>query len=337
MVAWTQKTEPEHRRSQHGQLHHLSDPGRDRRRQQQGGCRVGADRLQRGAVPGSGRGLATRLQRHPHDRDGRPPERAWSRPSATPTAAGRRRSSSRARAPRRPRPCSRVPLRSSRGTPRRASRSSTPPSRMRPGASDYNLQPQIGNCCGYSPKMALDSAGHLWIAWYSNATGATGMYVQQLDADDRRRRSARPPRPPTARAATTTASARRWRARRPAVSSTATRRPPGRPTRSSPGGRARAHRRRSPTSRAPGRAPGACSPPPTARTGASGSPGSTARPTARRSATLAVRAARRRMPACRRGRRAAPTRSPAWPSATTSCWLRTTRGTRPGPCRSRSS
>jgi hypothetical protein len=51
-----------------------------------------------------------------------------------------------------------------------------------PGASDYNLQPQIGNCCGYSPKMALDSAGHLWIAWYSNATGATGMYVQQLDA-----------------------------------------------------------------------------------------------------------------------------------------------------------
>jgi hypothetical protein len=51
-----------------------------------------------------------------------------------------------------------------------------------PGVSDYNLQPQLGNCCGYSPKMALDSAGHLWIAWYSNATGATGMYVQQLDA-----------------------------------------------------------------------------------------------------------------------------------------------------------
>jgi hypothetical protein len=50
-----------------------------------------------------------------------------------------------------------------------------------PGASDYNLQPQIGLCCGYSPRMALDSAGHLWIAWYSNATGATGMYLQQLD------------------------------------------------------------------------------------------------------------------------------------------------------------
>jgi hypothetical protein len=50
-----------------------------------------------------------------------------------------------------------------------------------PGASDQNLQPQIGACCGYSPKLALDSAGHLWIAWYSNATGATGVYVQQLD------------------------------------------------------------------------------------------------------------------------------------------------------------
>ncbi len=50
-----------------------------------------------------------------------------------------------------------------------------------PGASDQNLQPQLGGCCGYVPKMALDSAGHLWIAWYSNATGATGIYVQQLD------------------------------------------------------------------------------------------------------------------------------------------------------------
>jgi hypothetical protein len=46
---------------------------------------------------------------------------------------------------------------------------------------DQNLQPQLGGCCGDTPKMALDSAGHLWIAWYSNATGATGVYVQQLD------------------------------------------------------------------------------------------------------------------------------------------------------------
>jgi hypothetical protein len=50
-----------------------------------------------------------------------------------------------------------------------------------PGASDQNLQPQLGGCCGYLPSMARDSAGNLWIAWYSNATGATGMYVQQLD------------------------------------------------------------------------------------------------------------------------------------------------------------
>jgi|tagenome__1003787_1003787.scaffolds.fasta_scaffold20879217_1 hypothetical protein len=50
-----------------------------------------------------------------------------------------------------------------------------------PGASDFNLQPQLGGCCGYSPRMALDTAGHLWIAWYSNATGATGVYLQQLD------------------------------------------------------------------------------------------------------------------------------------------------------------
>jgi hypothetical protein len=51
-----------------------------------------------------------------------------------------------------------------------------------PGVSDFNLQPQIGGCCGYLPRMALDSAGNLWIAWYSNATGATGVYLQQLDA-----------------------------------------------------------------------------------------------------------------------------------------------------------
>jgi hypothetical protein len=50
-----------------------------------------------------------------------------------------------------------------------------------PGAFDQNLQPQLGGCCGYQPKLALDSAGRLWIAWYSNATNATGMYVQQLD------------------------------------------------------------------------------------------------------------------------------------------------------------
>ena len=28
-----------------------------------------------------------------------------------------------------------------------------------PGASDQNLQPQLGGCCGYQPKLALDSCG----------------------------------------------------------------------------------------------------------------------------------------------------------------------------------
>jgi hypothetical protein len=50
-----------------------------------------------------------------------------------------------------------------------------------PGVSDQNLQPQLGGCCGYSPTMALDRTGQLWIAWYSNATGNTGVYLQQLD------------------------------------------------------------------------------------------------------------------------------------------------------------
>jgi hypothetical protein len=49
------------------------------------------------------------------------------------------------------------------------------------GAYDQDLQDQLGGCCGYQPKLALDAAGNLWIAWYSNATGHTGMYVQQLD------------------------------------------------------------------------------------------------------------------------------------------------------------
>ena len=31
------------------------------------------------------------------------------------------------------------------------------------------------------PKLAYDAAGNLWIAWYSNATGAIGLYVQQLN------------------------------------------------------------------------------------------------------------------------------------------------------------
>ena len=50
-----------------------------------------------------------------------------------------------------------------------------------PAGPDQNLQSQIGGCCGYQPKLALDGAGRLWIAWYSNATAGTGLFVQQLD------------------------------------------------------------------------------------------------------------------------------------------------------------
>ena len=50
-----------------------------------------------------------------------------------------------------------------------------------PAGPDQNLQSQLGGCCGYQPKLAFDSAGRLWIAWYSNATAATGLFVQQLD------------------------------------------------------------------------------------------------------------------------------------------------------------
>ena len=127
-----------------------------------------------------------------------------------------------------------------------------------PGASDYNLQPQIGGCCGYSPKLALDSAGHLWIAWYSNATGATGMYVQQLDPATGAPIGA-PAHAPNSESSNNNSFGA-------ALACAATCRlvygdsPAAGPADTIvswwPG---QARRRRSPTSRAPGRAPGACS------------------------------------------------------------------------------
>ena len=105
----------------------------------------------------------------------------WRRRSATPTAAGRRPSRWRA----------------SSSDPTTGVLSGTTPLvagyatqgieifnaavAHAPGVSDFNLQPQIGGCCGYIPRMARDNAGNLWIAWYSNATGATGVYLQQLN------------------------------------------------------------------------------------------------------------------------------------------------------------
>ena len=45
-----------------------------------------------------------------------------------------------------------------------------------------NLQAQLGGGDGYVPKLARDSSGRVWIAWYSSGTGHTGIYVQQIDA-----------------------------------------------------------------------------------------------------------------------------------------------------------
>jgi hypothetical protein len=44
-----------------------------------------------------------------------------------------------------------------------------------------DLQAQIGSGDGYAPKLAVDSSGRVWIAWYSSGT-VPGIYVQQLDA-----------------------------------------------------------------------------------------------------------------------------------------------------------
>jgi hypothetical protein len=39
----------------------------------------------------------------------------------------------------------------------------------------------INGCCGYIPRVAFDRSGRLWLAFYSNATSQTGVYMGQLD------------------------------------------------------------------------------------------------------------------------------------------------------------
>ena len=231
VVAWTQQTGPCTADHRHGQLHDLADAGRDRRRGHARPRWAGRQLDYTHALfPPPGGGLAAGVLRHPLDHHGRPADRGAHDAPQRRRQLGPavRRLGLELRADHR-RALGRHAVRR-RATPRRASRSSTRPSAHAPGASDQNLQPQLGGCCGYVPKMALDSAGHLWIAWYSNATGATGVYVQQLDPVDGRADRRRPRWRPTARAPTTTASARRWPAQPPAASSTATRRRPARPT-----------------------------------------------------------------------------------------------------------
>ena len=46
-----------------------------------------------------------------------------------------------------------------------------------------DLQAQLGSGGdGYVPKLARDSSGRIWIAWYASGAGGTGIYVQQIDA-----------------------------------------------------------------------------------------------------------------------------------------------------------
>ncbi len=46
----------------------------------------------------------------------------------------------------------------------------------------FDLQAQLGGCCSYHPAVGVDGTGRVWVAWYSNATGHVGLYMQQLDA-----------------------------------------------------------------------------------------------------------------------------------------------------------
>jgi hypothetical protein len=50
-----------------------------------------------------------------------------------------------------------------------------------PSGLTADLQSGLGGCCGYSPRIGRDGAGDVWVAWASNATNNTGVYMQQLN------------------------------------------------------------------------------------------------------------------------------------------------------------
>jgi hypothetical protein len=50
-----------------------------------------------------------------------------------------------------------------------------------PSGITADLQTGLGGCCGYSPRVEKDGAGNVWVAWASNATNNTGVYMEQLD------------------------------------------------------------------------------------------------------------------------------------------------------------
>jgi hypothetical protein len=52
-----------------------------------------------------------------------------------------------------------------------------------PSTTDYNLQTQLGGCCGYFPDVAYDpSSDAAWVVWGSNATDRVGLYAQKVNA-----------------------------------------------------------------------------------------------------------------------------------------------------------
>jgi hypothetical protein len=51
-----------------------------------------------------------------------------------------------------------------------------------PLAPDSDFEGALGGCCGYYSALAVDgAAGQPWLAWFSNATGKDGLYVQAVD------------------------------------------------------------------------------------------------------------------------------------------------------------
>src|SRR3954468_7418402 len=53
---------------------------------------------------------------------------------------------------------------------------------LTPGSGDVDRQAPLGGCCGYDTGLAVDGAsGAPFVAWYSNATGHVGVYVQGVD------------------------------------------------------------------------------------------------------------------------------------------------------------
>jgi hypothetical protein len=53
-----------------------------------------------------------------------------------------------------------------------------------PSTTNYNVQTQLGGCCGDSPDLGYDaSTGDAWVAWASDATDHVGLYAQKVNAD----------------------------------------------------------------------------------------------------------------------------------------------------------